>query len=155
MCRPYCSTPSFFFLSHLHFLFNFSFLSPSPFLQHHFLPERIRKLIFSLPPHYKTPPDDSSFPLTSLSALPLHSFSSLWHLFLSLTTPVPSLANFHRKEMRGLRTFKGRQAEPLCTTCFTCEASGGLQSIIMISSPVGAEGERHESSDMVWFELVT
>lgn len=109
------------------------------------------QLILSQPPHYKTPTDDSSFPLTSLSALPLPSFSSLLHLFLSLTTSAPSLANFHCEEKRGLRTLEWRRAERLCTTCLTCKASGGLQSIIRLSSPVGVE--RHESLVMVWFEL--
>lgn len=109
------------------------------------------QLILSQPPHYKTPTDDSSFPLTSLSAQPLPPFSSLWHLFLSLTTAAPSLASFHCEEKRRLRTLKWRQADRPCTTCLTCKASGGLQSIIRLSSPVTAE--RHESLVMVWFEL--
>lgn len=113
------------------------------------VPEGIRELI-SPPRRYKTPTDDSSSPVTSLSALPLHSFSSLWHLFLSLTTAVPSLANFHQEEMRGLRTLEGGR---LCTTCFTCEASGGLQSIIMISSPVGEERGGEDVRARTWYGL--
>lgn len=88
------------------------------------------ELISSHPPYNKTPTDESSSP----SALPLHPFSSLWHLFLFLTTAAPSLANFHHEEVRGPRT-----SEWLRATCSTYEASAGLQPIITLSSPVGVE----------------
>lgn len=113
------------------FFFNIFFLLPPA----HLCLTVSEKLIFSLPCHFKTPTDDSSSPLTSPSALPLPSFSSLWHLFLSLMTQVPSLANFLHEEMRVLRTFGvgWGDREQFCTTCFTCKASGVLQSVIMIS----------------------
>lgn len=92
-------------------------------------------------PIIKTPTDDSSSPLTSQSA----PTSPLVFIFMA---PLPLLndsSSFISKlSPRGNEGIEdvpleaGRQ--PLCTTCFTCEASGGLQSIIMISSSVGARG---------------
>ncbi len=147
MCRPYCL--SSFYLIYIFFLISL-FLSPSP------LPSAPFSAWGDPKTHLlsTTPLQNTYRWLILPSHLPVRPtspfiFKSLWHLFLSLTAAVPSLANFHCEEMRGLRTF---EAEPLCTTCFTCKASGGLQSIIMIPSPGGAEGgEAWElGHGMVW-----
>lgn len=146
LLKVYCSsTPSFFYLIYISFLISpFRSTSFSPFV-----PKGIRKThLLSTTPLYNT-----YRWLILPYHLPIRPASPFVFIFMA---PLPRL-NDSRSFIRKLspwgneRTSEGRQAELLCTTCFTCKASGGLQSIIMISSPVGAEGR--DMRARTWYGL--
>lgn len=92
MCRPYCITPSFFFLSYLHFLLSTLSLLSRPFI----LPDSplclkgSEKLIFSQPPHHKTP-------TSSTSHLPVHSTSPFVFIFIAPLPILNDCSSFIRK----------------------------------------------------------